>query len=145
MPVVRPPDFSRNSDTIMKATIALFTALASLAAADEHITDEQAAFFEKNIRPVLASKCYSCHSAKSERVKGGPPLDTRDGPRGGGDNGPAVVPRSLEKSLLIAAIRYTDKDTQMPPQKSGGKLSDDVIASFEQWVRMGAPDPRDGR
>ena len=33
----------------------------------------------------------------------------------------------------------------MPPQKNGGKLMDAVIADFEQWVKMGAPDPRDGK
>jgi len=107
-------------------------------------TAEQVTFFEKNIRPVLVSKCYDCHSAKAEKVKGNLLLDTRDGIRQGGDSGHAVVPGNLDESLLIAAIRYTDKDTQMPPSKSGGKLPDDVIANFEQWVRMGAPDPREG-
>ena len=102
------------------------------------------AFFEKNIRPVLAAKCYKCHSAESEKVKGGLLLDTREGIRQGGDSGHAVMPGNLAESLLIKAIRYADKDTQMPPEKSGGKLSDEVIRNFEAWVKMGAPDPRDG-
>ena len=102
------------------------------------------AFFEKNIRPVLASKCYKCHSAESEKVKGGLLLDTREGIRQGGDSGHAVTPGDLAESLLIKAIRYTDKDTQMPPEKSGGKLSGEVVRNFEAWVKMGAPDPRDG-
>ena len=38
-------------------------------------------FFEKNIRPVLAAKCYKCHSAEADKVKGGLLLDTRDGIR----------------------------------------------------------------
>lgn len=111
---------------------------------DKPLTADQLSFFEKNIRPVLVSKCYDCHSAKSEKVKGNLLLDTRDGIRQGGDTGHAVVPGNLDESLIIAALRYTDKDTQMPPAKSGGKLPDDVISNFEQWVRMGAPDPRDG-
>ena len=104
-----------------------------------------AAFFEKHIRPVLVDKCYKCHSADSEKVKGGLLLDTRAGIRQGGDTGPAVVPGDLAKSLLIEAIRYGNKDLQMPPEKSGGKLPDAVIADFEQWVKMGAPDPREGK
>ncbi len=32
----------------------------------------------------------------------------------------------------------------MPPEKSGGKVPDEVIKDFEKWVQMGAPDPRDG-
>ena len=28
------------------------------------------AFFEAKIRPVLADRCYSCHSLKAEKIKG---------------------------------------------------------------------------
>ncbi len=101
-------------------------------------------FFEKNIRPVLAQKCYGCHSAESGKQKGGLLLDTREGIRMGGDSGHAIVPGDVKESLLLDAIRYDDKETQMPPQKEGGKLPDAVIANFEQWIRMGAPDPREG-
>jgi len=107
-------------------------------------TAEQIAFFENKIRPVLADKCYKCHAENAEKIRGGLVLDTREGIRRGGDNGPAVVPGELHDSLLIDAIRYTNKDTAMPPEKSGGKLPDSVIADFEAWVKMGAPDPRDG-
>ncbi len=55
------------------------------------------------------------------------------------------MPGDLEESLLIEAIRYTNKDLAMPPEKAGGKLPDEVIKDFETWVQMGAPDPRDGR
>lgn len=102
------------------------------------------AFFEKHIRPVLVKSCYECHSAEAEKVKGGLALDNREGIRLGGDSGPAVVPGDLSASLLMEAIRYEDKNTAMPPQKSGGKLPDEVIRNFEEWIRMGAPDPRDG-
>jgi hypothetical protein len=106
---------------------------------------EQIAFFEKKIRPVLAEKCYKCHAQDSEKIKGGLVLDTREGIRRGGDSGPGVVPGDLVKSLVIESLHYTNKDMQMPPEKSGGKLPDSVIADFEHWVRMGAPDPREGK
>src|SRR6185436_16942173 len=48
-------------------------------------------FFEKKIRPVLTDKCYSCHSAQAEKLKGSLYLDTRDGLLKGGDTGPAIV------------------------------------------------------
>jgi hypothetical protein len=114
------------------------------ATANPQVTAEGVAFFEKNIRPVLVDKCYQCHSADAEKIKGGLVLDTRDGIRRGGDTGAAVVPGNLKASLLIEAIRYENKDVAMPPKKAGGKLSDDVIKDFEKWVQMGAPDPRDG-
>ena len=87
-------------------------------------------FFESKIRPVLVKHCYECHSAEAGKSKGGLLLDTREGIRTGGDTGPAVVPGDLEKSLLIAAIRWHDPDTGMPPEKKGGKLPDSTIADI---------------
>jgi hypothetical protein len=116
----------------------------AISSADAAPTPDQLDFFEKKIRPVLVDKCYKCHSEKAEKVKGGLLLDTREGIRRGGDNGPAVVPGSLEDSLLMEAIRYTNKDFAMPPEKAGGKLPDAIVKDLEAWVKMGAPDPRDG-
>jgi cytochrome c553 len=111
--------------------------LLSLPAAADPGTD----FFEKKIRPVLAEHCLKCHSAQAaaaKKLKGGLLLDSRDGLLRGGDSGPAVVPGKPADSLLLMALKY-DGDTQMPP---AGKLPDAVIADFEAWVKMGAPDPR---
>ena len=113
-------------------------------AAEPKPTADQLDFFEKKIRPVLSEKCYKCHSEKAAKVKGGLVLDTREGARRGGDSGAAVVPGNLNDSLLIEAVRYTNKDFAMPPEKNGGKLPDAVIKDFEAWVKMGAPDPREG-
>jgi hypothetical protein len=104
------------------------------------LTPEQTAFFEKSIRPVLVKECYSCHATTAEKIRGGLTLDTRDGSRKGGENGPAVVPGDVKKSLLVKAIRHDDEVKPMPPKK---KLADDVVADFEKWVALGAPDPRD--
>lgn len=125
--------------------LALFLSVCAQTRAQSALRPEQAAFFEAKIRPVLVEKCYQCHSEQASTVRGGLLLDTRDGIRRGGESGPAIVPGRPEKSPLVEAIRYTNKDTAMPPPKSGGKLPDAVIADFEQWVKMGAPDPRDGK
>lgn len=90
-------------------------------------------FFEAKIRPILVKHCYECHSAEAGKSKGGLLLDTREGIRIGCDTGPAVVPGDLEKSLLIAAIRWHDPDTGMPPEKKGGKLPDSTIADIMRW------------
>ena len=95
-------------------------------------------YFEKHIRPVLASQCYSCHSDQAENLKGNLRLDTRDTTQQGGDSGPAVVPGQPDASLLLSALRY--EDFEMPPK---GQLPPEVIAHFETWIALGAPDPRD--
>jgi hypothetical protein len=100
-------------------------------------------FFEKHIRPVLVEHCHQCHSAESEKVKGGLLVDTRDGLLKGGDSGPALVPGDPDKSLIIKAVRYNDENLQMPPK--GKKLSPEQIKHLEEWVKIGAPDPRVGK
>src|SRR5688572_15725080 len=97
-------------------------------------------FFEKKVRPLLAERCFECHSP-AKKVKGGLRLDTKEGWATGGDSGPALVPGDLEKSLLIEAVRYGNQDLQMPPKK---KLAVEEIAILEQWVKSGAHDPRTG-
>lgn len=94
--------------------------IASGMAADS-VTPDQLEFFEKKVRPILAENCYKCHSVEEGKSRGGLTLDTRDGVLKGGEGGPALVPGDAGKSLLIQAVRYEDKDTQMPPNKDGGK------------------------
>src|SRR5262249_41451464 len=68
---------------------------------------------------------------------GGLFLNSRKGMLTGGKSGPAIVPGKPDESLLIHAIKYEGR--KMPPS---GQLNDAVIADFEKWVSMGAPDPR---
>jgi hypothetical protein len=98
-----------------------------------------AEFFEKTIQPILTEHCHKCHSHSAEKIKGNLVVDSLAGLLKGGDTGPAVVPGSLEKSLLIQAVHYTNEDLQMPPK--GKKLSNQQIADLEKWVKMGAPWP----
>ena len=120
--------------------LAASSAPAWVAAAEP--TKEQLDFFENKIRPILTDKCYKCHSVESGKSKGGLTLDTKPGWEKGGDAGPAVVPGNVEKSPLHKALTYADKDLQMPPSSSGGKLADNQIADIAAWIKMGAPDPR---
>ena len=66
-------------------------------------------------------------------------LDSRAGVVKGGDTGPAIAPGDPDASLLIQAVRHLDEDLAMPPKK---KLPPEQIAALEEWVKMGAPDPR---
>lgn len=121
----------------------IFCGLVTWGAAAE-LPAEQVEFFEAKVRPILVEACYKCHSVESGKSKGDLFLDSRDGSRKGGAGGAAVIPGKVDESLLIQAIRYKDEDLQMPPADEGGKLSDDKIAILEEWVKMGAPDPRTG-
>ena len=81
------------------------------------MTSEQRQFFESEVRPVLAENCYSCHSTKAKKLKGGLFLDHGSTIFSGGDSGPAVIAGDLDQSLIIEAVRYGDPDSAMPPKK----------------------------
>ncbi len=101
--------------------------------------EAQEAFFEARVRPVLAARCYECHSHAAKKLKAHLLLDTREGWVQGGDSGPAIVERDPDQSALVRAVRYEDSNLQMPPK---GKLPQNEIDDLAAWVKSGAYDPR---
>jgi len=121
--------------------VAVWLSVWMAGAQPENIDPVQLEFFEKRIRPILTEHCYSCHSAQATKLKGGLRLDSRADMLKGGDSGPAIFPGEPDKSRLMTAIMYGDIDLQMPPR---GKLSDQIIADFANWVKAGAVWPARG-
>jgi hypothetical protein len=125
----------------LRIWLAFVLAFSPVAKADDGATTEGLAYFEQHIRPLLVDRCYACHSSREEKQEGGLLLDRRAGWATGGQHGPAVIPGDLDASLLIRAVRYTEADLRMPPDRP---LPREVVGRLERWVKMGAPDPRDG-
>lgn len=91
---------------------------------------------------MLVKHCYECHSAEAvskNNLKGALLLDTRAATLKGGESGPAIIPGKPDDSLLISALNHDG--FEMPP---AGKLADGIINDFAHWIKIGAPDPRDG-
>src|SRR5688572_25305632 len=114
------------------------TLIALVFASELNAADDGVQFFENRIRPVLIRECFACHSSQAKSLKGGLSLEWKESILRGGDTGPALVSKKPSDSLLLSALKH-DGDVQMPPK---GKLPDAVIRDFEQWIAMGAPDPR---
>ncbi len=96
-------------------------------------------FFSDKIEPLLKQRCYECHSHQGGKMKGGLTLDSKSGWEKGGETGPAVVAGKPDASLLMTMVRWRDDDHQMPPKQ---QLPAEEIALLEQWIKLGAPDPR---
>ena len=98
---------------------------------------ESITFFNEKILPLLENNCYECHG--NNQSKGDFQLKSRrDVLLGGASGEPAIVPGNIEESLLIEAVRHTNPDLQMPPER---KLEEDEIKDLEKWVAQGAPWP----
>ena len=94
-------------------------------------------FFENQIRPLLANRCYECHGEKKQ--KSGLRLDSAARFAKGGDTGPLVAAgKPVGESLIIQAVRRTDPDLQMPPDDP---LPAAEVALLEKWVALGASWP----
>jgi hypothetical protein len=106
--------FRKKANAIAVLVAIVLTANQSVA--QKEFPKQDLAFFESKVRPLLAERCYKCHSHKAKKLKGDLYLDSRKGALHGGDNGPAIKPGDLSGSLLIEAIRYRDPDLQMPPK-----------------------------
>jgi hypothetical protein len=127
----------------LAAQLLLVLTLIQNAAADESTapaapTPEHVEFFESQVRPLLAKRCYECHSSAKGSENGGLILETVEGIATGGTRGLMFSKDDPEAGLLLHTVRYADVDLQMPPE---GKLPDEEIAILERWARDGAALP----
>ena len=96
--------------------------------------------FKKDIKPLLESRCVSCHS--SSKQKGDLNLSSLLASTKGGDSGPAIIPKNTDESLLLERISLPHDDEEIMPPK-GAPLNSEEIALFKKWVEDGAQWPEE--
>ncbi|MEQ2006908.1 MAG: DUF1553 domain-containing protein [Limisphaerales bacterium] len=111
--------------------LVIAVGVGSAAAASTSTPGER---FEKEIRPLLAKRCYECHGEKKQ--KGELRLDAKVFAFKGGHDGPAIVAGDAAKSPIFQRITSTDDDERMPPK--GEALSAEQIALIKTWIETGA-------
>ena len=98
--------------------------------------------YNRDIRPILSDKCFTCHGPDASKVKAGLRLDIparayAELEKNKGHY--AIVPGAPEKSELIARIESNDPKIMMPvPESHLAKLTPAEIALFKQWIKEGA-------
>jgi mono/diheme cytochrome c family protein len=93
--------------------------------------------FERDVRPILAKHCFSCHGPDKQR--GGLRLDRRSDALKGGDGGPVIVPGKAAGSPLVRLTAGLEPDRVMPPK--GDRLTADQLATLRAWIDAGADWP----
>ena len=116
-------------------SILLLTTLVLPAAANEPKVD-----YLKQIKPILAEKCYACHGTL--RQQAGLRLETQALMLNGGDSGPAIVPGNAKESLLLQRI-LAKLDERMPPKAQGSPLTKEQIRLVRLWINQGAKSPKE--
>jgi hypothetical protein len=95
--------------------------------------------YQREIRPLLADRCFSCHGRDADHREGGLRLDEFEAALKGGDSGEKSIVRGQpDKSELIRRIFSSDADEQMPPPKSKKMLSSTEKNLLKRWIAEGA-------
>lgn len=111
---------------------ALFC-LVSIQALPGHAQDR--IDFGRDIRPIFAKRCYSCHGPANQ--EGGLRLDLQSSAEGELDSGNhAVVPGDPDSSELLTRILTDDEDERMPPEAK--PLNQAEIDRIRRWINEGA-------
>ncbi|MGV3771761.1 MAG: PSD1 and planctomycete cytochrome C domain-containing protein [Verrucomicrobiales bacterium] len=97
---------------------------------------DQAQIFHERVKPLLESRCFSCHGA--EKQKGDLRLDSREAAIKGGETGPSILPGKPDESLLLVAVLHSQPGLEMPPKEKLTKTETDLL---ERWIKAGAPWP----
>ncbi|HUE71174.1 MAG TPA: DUF1553 domain-containing protein [Pirellulaceae bacterium] len=95
--------------------------------------------FNRDVRPILAENCFSCHGLDANHREAGLRLDTFEGATADRDGSCAIVPGDLSQSALWQRVCSTDPDVVMPPPPSNKQpLSADKRAILKAWIEQGA-------
>ena len=98
--------------------------------------------YNRDIRPVLSDKCFSCHGPDVSKVKAGLRLDLPASAFAELEKNKghfAIVPGNPEKSELIKRISSNDPAIMMPmPESHLARLTTDEIKLFTKWIEQGA-------
>lgn len=89
--------------------------------------------YEKQVKPLLAENCYSCHG--EDKQQSGLRLDLRQNALRGGDYGPVIIPGKSADSKLIRKLVDGDGGKLMPPT---GELAPSDISMLRAWIDQGA-------
>lgn len=122
----------------MKRLLALVTCLGLLPSGSHCVLAENPISYNRDIRPILADKCFACHGFDEKTREAGLRLDTFDGATAKNDGKSAIVPGDEKASLVWERMHSTDPDTKMPPPESHKELTAAEIELLGRWIREGA-------
>jgi hypothetical protein len=100
---------------------------------------ETAVEFNRDVRPILSDKCFTCHGPDAASKKVPFRLDREELAKADLGNGRhAIVNGDLAASEMVRRITAPNKAMRMPPVYSGLQLSDREIDILRRWIAQGA-------
>jgi len=122
------------ADPVLLRTVLLIGLL--LAAVSSQAADEIS--FQRDIRPILADRCFTCHGPDESKREAELRLDTREGAFSTRDSRAAFAPGKPELSEALRRMLSADPDEHMPPASSGKDVTPQQIELIRRWLEQGA-------
>lgn len=94
--------------------------------------------YNRDVRPILADKCFRCHGPDAAARKVELRLDEAESAKADRGGYSVITPGKPEQSELIRRVTSTDNDLRMPPHDSGSQLRSAEIEILRRWIRSGA-------
>lgn len=120
-------------------TPSVFTLLVLVGAVLLPASYLHALDYERDVQPIFEKKCYDCHSAEADKVKGGLRLDDAEHFYQRFAKNDIIVPGDWDASYLFVTItRPHDAEEAMPPKGKGDPLTPKEIMTVANWIHEGA-------
>src|SRR6056297_1727530 len=115
------------------APVAVAIAVAGSARAADRTVD-----FNRDVQPILAKHCFTCHGPDENAREAGLRLDTQEGSREDFGGYRPIEPGSADDSELFLRITSDDPGMRMPPADKHPPLSAAEIDTLRRWIESGA-------
>jgi hypothetical protein len=121
------------------ALAAATFALASAAPRGDAPSARPVPRYDRDVRPILADRCFQCHGPDEATRQAGLRLDTFDGASAEREGRVAVRPGRVDESELWRRVTSHDETVRMPPGSSKKKpLGEDELELLQRWIESGA-------
>ena len=95
--------------------------------------------FNRDVRPILSDRCFSCHGPDAEDRQAGLRLDGRTAAIAVLESGStAIVPGKPEASEMLVRITSVDPDVVMPPPHVNKPITQAEAEVLRRWIAEGA-------
>ena len=118
---------------VFRSRIKMIHAWCFLLVVSPAISAEETVKYNRDIRPILAENCFSCHGPDSASRKADLRLDERDAAIELG----ALVPGEPDESELVLRLFTDDEEALMPPPETKKFLTDEEKQLLKRWVQQG--------
>ncbi len=118
-------------------------AFLMVASLSQKLIADEAISYNRDIRPLLADRCFACHGPDDAKREAKLRLDIATGelsPFQARDDHFVIKPGNVDASELWQRITTNDPALQMPPSDSIKKpLTDSQRELVRKWIQQGAP------